>query len=74
MSQALEEGAGTERGCLSLEQFQALLLRGDAQLELYDVRSATAEPAADAGARMEPSKAPAAGRGTGGCTACCSVS
>ncbi len=73
-SQALEEGAGGADGALSLAQFRELLLRGDAQLDLYDVRAAAAEPALDAGGRAGPGGVRATGRSAAGRAACCPVS
>ncbi len=73
-SQALEEGAGGAGGALGLAQFRELLLRGEAQLDLYDVRAAAGEQAPEGGARAGPRGVRAAGRGAAGRAACCAVS
>lgn len=70
VGQALEEGAGSDSGSLTFEQFEALLLHGEAQLELYDMRAATSEAAEAAGQTGLGSGLGSAGTGPG-CMGCC---
>lgn len=75
MAQALEEGSGGGGGGggLGLEEFDGLLLRDEAQLDLYDMRAAAVHEEAGASkqARLNGQQGSPAHGARSGCVGCC---